>query len=72
MQIFDLCFEPLFCCIYHHQAMKQRDEDLAREIELIRKKIEEIEQLARGRGLSGLINFRQARASEEGEAKSTQ
>ncbi|XP_057508273.1 OPA3-like protein isoform X2 [Actinidia eriantha] len=36
------------------QAMKQRDEDLAREVELIKHKVAELQQLARERGLAGL------------------
>lgn len=41
------------------QAIKQRQEDLKTEIENLKHKIEEMEQLARGQGLSGVINFRQ-------------
>ncbi|XP_062153115.1 OPA3-like protein [Alnus glutinosa] len=53
------------------QAMKQRDEDLAKEIELLRHKIEELEQLAKGRRLTGIFNFRHAHAIEDGKPKST-
>ncbi|PON41496.1 Optic atrophy 3-like [Parasponia andersonii] len=53
------------------QAMKQRDDDLVREIELLRKKVEEIEQLAKGRGLSGILNFRHTHTTEDGKAKPT-
>ena len=49
--------------------MKQRDEDLAREVELLKQKIEELEQLARGRGFVGLFNFRHAHGAEDGKAK---
>lgn len=49
------------------QAMKQRDEDLAREIELLKQKIEEIEQVAKGRGLSGILHFRHAHTSGDGK-----
>lgn len=38
--------------------MKQRASDLEREVKALRKKIEEIEQLARGQGLSGVLSFR--------------
>lgn len=51
--------------------MKQRDEDLAREVELLKKKIEELENLARGRGLTGLFSFRHAHATEDEKTKST-
>ena len=47
--------------------MKQRDEDLAREIELLKQKIEEIEQVAKGRGLSGILHFRHAHTSGDGK-----
>ncbi|KAL8268691.1 hypothetical protein R6Q59_002489 [Mikania micrantha] len=37
------------------EALKQRDEDLAREIEMLKYKINEIEEVAKG---DGLVNFR--------------
>uniref|UniRef100_A0A2N9ELP3 RNase H type-1 domain-containing protein n=1 Tax=Fagus sylvatica TaxID=28930 RepID=A0A2N9ELP3_FAGSY len=40
------------------EAMRQRDEALAREVELLRQKLEELEQLAKGRGLGGIFNFK--------------
>lgn len=46
------------------EAMKQRDEDLAREIELLKQKLEELEHLARARGLTGLFEFRHAHATD--------
>ncbi|GAV76978.1 OPA3 domain-containing protein [Cephalotus follicularis] len=46
------------------EAMRQRDETLAREVEILKKKLEELEQLARGRGLGGILNFRHANADE--------
>ncbi|KAE7997670.1 hypothetical protein FH972_002285 [Carpinus fangiana] len=42
------------------EAMRQRDEELAREVELLKQKLEELEQLAKGRGLGGLFNIRNA------------
>lgn len=42
------------------QTMKQRDEALSREVVLLRAKFEELEKLAKGRGLSGIINFKRA------------
>lgn len=51
--------------------MKQRDEDLAREVERLKQKLSELEQLANGRGLSGTLNFRHAHDSENAKAKST-
>lgn len=51
--------------------MKQRDDDLAREIELLKQKLEAIEQLSKGRGLSGIFNFRHAHTTEDVKAKPT-
>ncbi|RDX76816.1 Optic atrophy 3 protein-like protein [Mucuna pruriens] len=47
------------------QAIKTRNEELAREIELLALKLEELEQLARGRGLLGTLNLRHTNASED-------
>lgn len=44
--------------------MRQRDEQLAREVEDLKQKLAEIEQLAKGRGLAGVFNLRQAQAVE--------
>ncbi|CAK7322570.1 unnamed protein product [Dovyalis caffra] len=52
-------------------AMKQRDEELAKEIQVLKQKLDEVEQLARGRGLGGLFHFRHGHASEDGNAKPT-
>ncbi|KAG8385498.1 hypothetical protein BUALT_Bualt03G0051600 [Buddleja alternifolia] len=46
------------------EGMRQRDEDLAKEVELLKQKLAEIEQMARGRGLAGVLNFRHAHAEE--------
>lgn len=46
------------------QAMRQRDEELAREVELLKSKLQEIEQLAQKRGLAGVFNFRHAHTDE--------
>lgn len=40
--------------------MRQRDEELAKEVELLKQKLGEIEHMARGRGLAGVFNFRNA------------
>ncbi|KAF8411108.1 hypothetical protein HHK36_003647 [Tetracentron sinense] len=50
------------------EAMKQRDEDLAREAELLKHKLEELEHLAKGRGLTGIFNFKHAHATEDGKS----
>lgn len=39
-------------------AVKQVSEDLSKEVELLKDRLQELEQLARGRGLSGVLNFR--------------
>lgn len=49
--------------------MRQKDEDLARELELLKHKVEELEQLAKGRGLGGIFNFKPVHAVEAGQAK---
>ncbi|KAK6149958.1 hypothetical protein DH2020_017483 [Rehmannia glutinosa] len=46
------------------EGMRQRDEELAKEVELLKQKLAEIEQMARGRGLAGVFNFRHAHAEE--------
>ncbi|KAK0589804.1 hypothetical protein LWI29_018683 [Acer saccharum] len=52
------------------EAMKQRDDDIAREVELLKHKLEELEQLAKGRGLSGLFHFKHPHHAEDEKAKS--
>ncbi|KAG6416627.1 hypothetical protein SASPL_124060 [Salvia splendens] len=49
------------------EGMRQRDEELAQEVELLKQKLAEIEQMAKARGLAGVFNLRQAQA----EAKPT-
>ncbi|CAL5391517.1 unnamed protein product [Camellia sinensis] len=51
------------------RAMKQRDEDLAREVEILKQKIAEVEQLAKGQGLGGMFNFRHAHSAGDGHSK---
>ncbi|CAL5212808.1 unnamed protein product [Lathyrus oleraceus] len=53
------------------QAIKTRSEELGMEIEVLAQKLEELEQLARGRGLAGVLNFRHANAGEDKKSKST-
>ncbi|XP_077212410.1 OPA3-like protein [Tasmannia lanceolata] len=53
------------------ETMKQRDEELKREVEHLRHKLDEIEQVARGRGgLSGILNFRHV-ATKESKSSAT-
>ncbi|KAG6419180.1 hypothetical protein SASPL_121392 [Salvia splendens] len=49
------------------EGMRQRDEELAQEVELLKQKLAEIEQMAKARGLAGVFSLRQAQA----EAKPT-
>ncbi|KAA8519730.1 hypothetical protein F0562_013986 [Nyssa sinensis] len=46
------------------EGMRQRDEELARELEFLKDKLQEIEHLARGRGLAGVFNLKQAHAED--------
>lgn len=45
--------------------MKQKDEELAREVELLKQKVEELELLAKERGLAGLFNFRHGHVTKD-------
>ncbi|KAG9141592.1 hypothetical protein Leryth_025314 [Lithospermum erythrorhizon] len=47
------------------EAVRQRNEELAKEVELLKQKLQEIEQLAKGRGLSGV--FKLKKDPEEGK-----
>ncbi|XP_028761655.1 OPA3-like protein [Neltuma alba] len=47
------------------QAIKDGNENLAREVELLKQKLEELEELARGRRQTGILNFRHTHASED-------
>ncbi|KAM7264310.1 hypothetical protein ACFE04_001993 [Oxalis oulophora] len=47
-------------------AMRQRDEDLAKELELLKQKLEEVEKLAKGQGLTGMFKLRNP-STEEGK-----
>ncbi|KAG6487379.1 OPA3-like protein [Zingiber officinale] len=46
------------------QAIKQKEEDLLKEVEQLKQKLSEIEQLARSRGLSGIFTLRKDHALE--------
>ncbi|XP_059670249.1 OPA3-like protein [Cornus florida] len=46
------------------EAMRQRDEELAREVVLLKQKLIELEYLARGRGLAGFFSFRRTQAED--------
>lgn len=40
------------------EVMRQRDEDLAKELESLKQKLQELEQLAKGKGLAGVFKFK--------------
>ncbi|KAK4347196.1 hypothetical protein RND71_033535 [Anisodus tanguticus] len=46
------------------EQMRERDEALSREMDIMKRKIQELEQLARGRGLAGVFNFRPTQVEE--------
>lgn len=46
------------------QAMKQKEDKMALEIEIFKQKINELEKLCKERGLSGYLNIRSSRLSE--------
>lgn len=54
--------------IYCLQAVRLREEELAREIEALKHQIQEIEQLARGRGLAGMFKVRHPQTEQEKSA----
>ncbi|KAI4296830.1 hypothetical protein L6164_036753 [Bauhinia variegata] len=51
------------------EALRQRSEDLEKEIDLLKNQFQELEKLARGRGLSGILNFRHANAENTNPGK---
>lgn len=46
------------------QAIKQRSDDLAREVDLLRQKLDELQHDSRGRGLASILNLGNTHASE--------
>lgn len=47
----------------------QRDDKLARDVELLRHRVDELEQLAKARGLGGLFHFKHINTEGEKSAK---
>ncbi|KAL2466599.1 Optic atrophy 3 protein (OPA3) [Abeliophyllum distichum] len=47
------------------EAMKQRDEDLAREVELLKHRIASLEQVAKDQGIGGFLNFKRGNTTED-------
>jgi len=57
---------------YLSQAMLQRDEELAKEIQVLKQKLDEVEQLAKRRGPVGFSHFKDGQlATEDGNGKPT-
>ncbi|XP_076931171.1 OPA3-like protein [Bidens hawaiensis] len=52
------------------EVLRQRDEDLAKELECLNQKIEELEQLAKGKGLAGVFNFKNIQTQDANSSKS--
>ncbi|KAK2380814.1 hypothetical protein P8452_36974 [Trifolium repens] len=52
------------------QAIKTRSEELGMEVQLLAQKLEEMEQLARKRGLAGVLNVRHANVAEDKKSNS--
>ncbi|KAK2434430.1 optic atrophy 3 protein [Trifolium repens] len=52
------------------QAIKTRSEELDMEVQFLAQKLEELEQLARKRGLAGVLNIRHANVVEDKKSKS--
>jgi len=44
--------------------LKQREESLAKELEDLKVKLSEIERLAKGRGLTGILNLKGVHGAE--------
>ncbi|KAI5567725.1 hypothetical protein POPTR_013G123000v4 [Populus trichocarpa] len=53
------------------EAMMQRDEELAKEIQVLKQKLGEVEQLAKRRGPVGFSHFKDGHATEDGNGKPT-
>lgn len=47
------------------EALRQRDDDLARELVLLKQRFDELEQYARGRGIAGIFTFKNSVGAEE-------
>ncbi|KAJ0836616.1 hypothetical protein HanRHA438_Chr16g0769011 [Helianthus annuus] len=52
------------------EILRRRDEDLAKEVEYLNQKIQELEQLAKGKGLAGVFNFKTIQTKDANPTKS--
>jgi hypothetical protein len=48
--------------------LKQREDNLAKELAYLKLKLNEIERLAKGRGLTGILNLKGVHGAEGGKA----
>uniref|UniRef100_A0A453EKZ6 Uncharacterized protein n=1 Tax=Aegilops tauschii subsp. strangulata TaxID=200361 RepID=A0A453EKZ6_AEGTS len=46
------------------QELRQKEEILAKDLEDLKLKLAELERLAKGRGLSGILNFKGVNAAD--------
>jgi cell division protein FtsB len=47
------------------EALRQREDDLARELVLLKQRVDELEYHTRGRGIAGILNLRKNGGNEE-------
>ncbi|XP_076901765.1 uncharacterized protein LOC143556292 [Bidens hawaiensis] len=52
------------------EVLRQRGEDLAKELEWLSQKVQELEQLAKGKGLAGVFNFKNIQTQDANSTKS--
>lgn len=50
------------------EELKQREESLSKDLEDLKLRLAEIEHLAKGRGLSGILNFKGVHGAESSKA----
>jgi hypothetical protein len=50
------------------KELKLREESLAKELEDLKVRLSEIERLAKGRGLTGILNLKRVHGPEVGKA----
>lgn len=53
------------------EAVRQKNDGLAEEVELLKHRLQELEQLARGRGLTGILNFKHIISKENEKTEKT-
>lgn len=53
------------------EAVRQKNDGLAEEVELLKRRLQELEQLARGRGLTGILNFKHIISKENEKTEKT-